>query len=322
MIPVVVIVTAFLVGFAMKYGGLCTYAAALQIVREQRFERLLAFLGAAAWVALVVIPLAWQWPGELRLGSTHHQWGMALTGGMVLGVGAWLNRGCVFGTFVQLTGGNLTYVATLLGLVAGAVAARIALVDQLPVKDQTALAAKPGLWALAGGVLAVAIVMTLVFDPSVRKRRPVSVLLIAMVLGIGGGGLFVTVDGWDFAAVLIQSGYHAWQLVPSGPTALAVYCTLSMVAGGVVAAISQNRFAWKTPGFFPSLSSLAGGALMGVATVIIPGGNDGLLLSGVPALAPHAWLGYLSMLVSMLVLLVMAPNDRGFSIGGQKHSSR
>jgi len=59
-----VILTAFAVGYAMKYGGLCTYAAALQIVRERRFERLLAFLGAAAWTALVVIPLAWAWPDE------------------------------------------------------------------------------------------------------------------------------------------------------------------------------------------------------------------------------------------------------------------
>jgi toxin CptA len=55
--------------------------------------------------------------------------------------------------------------------------------------------------------------------------------------------------------------------------------------------------------------------MMGAAAVIIPGGNDGLLLSGMPALAPHAWVGFLSMLISMLLLLALMPNDKGFSIG-------
>jgi uncharacterized membrane protein YedE/YeeE len=316
MIEMAAILTAFAVGFAMKSGGLCTYAAALQIVRERRFERLLAFLGAAAWTSLVVIPAAWLWPDVLKLSATHPHWQLALAGGVVLGVGAWLNRGCVFGTFVQLTGGNLTYVATLLGMVLGATAARIALVNRVPQKNLPALAAMPSYWIAIGGLLAILTVLTLVFDLRGRERRPVSFLLIAMVLGIGGGGLFATINGWEFAAVMIRASYHAWQLVPTGPTMIAVLSTLSMVAGGVAAAISHNRFTWQAPRLLPSLASLGGGAMMGAAAVIIPGGNDGLLLSGIPALAPHAWVGFIAMLISMLVLLVIMPNEKGFSIGG------
>jgi hypothetical protein len=315
---IITVLTAFAVGFAMKSGGLCTYAAALQIVREQRFERLLAFLGAAAWTALVVIPLAWLWPDRLSLGATHYQWGTALAGGVVLGAGAWLNRGCFFGTFVQITGGNLAYLAALPGIVAGALAARIMLAEQVPEKTQMALAASPGIWAVAGGILAFIIILTLVFDLRGKQRRPLSFLLIAIVLGVGGGALFASVSGWDFAAVMTRHAYHAWQLVPSGPTALAVYCTLAMVAGGVTAAISQGRFRWQAPALLPSLASLGGGALMGAAAVVIPGGNDGLLLSGIPVLAPHAWVGFLAMLASMLILLWQLPNDSGFSIS-KKH---
>jgi uncharacterized membrane protein YedE/YeeE len=315
MMETAAILTAFMVGFAMKSGGLCTYAAALQIVREQRFERLLAFLGAAAWAMLVVAPLAWAWPDQLKLSATHDHWLLALAGGVVLGVGAWLNRGCVFGTFVQLTGGNLTYVATLVGMVAGAVGARMVLLDWVPEKSQPSPAAMPGYWAIIAGPAAIFIVPTLVFDLRARNRRPIRFLLIAMVLGIGGGGLFAAISGWDFAAVLIRAGYHAWQLVPSGPTLIAMLCALSMVVGGVVAAVSQNRFTWRAPKPRLSLASLAGGAMMGAAAVIIPGGNDGLLLSGIPALAPHAWVGFWAMLASLLVLLVIAPNHKGFSIG-------
>ena len=314
------IVTAFLVGFAMKYGGLCTYAAALQIVREQRFERLSAFLTAAAWAALVVVPMAWFWPGEWRLSATHEQWGMAIAGGAVLGLGAWLNRGCVFGTFVQLTGGNLSYVATLAGMVAGASGAKYGVGSIAPLKLQPSLAATPGipagLWLILALVVVVAGMLEF-FARSVKtvRLRPVSGILVALVLGVGGGALFATVSGWDFASVLMQSAYHALLLSPTGPGLLAIFCTLLMVAGGIVAAVSQNTFAWQAPRLLSSLAHFFGGALMGVAAVILPGGNDGLLLSGLPALALHAILGFTLMLLTMLLLLILAPNDKGFFIG-------
>lgn len=323
MLTPVAIITAFLVGFAMKYGGLCTYAAALQIVRKRRFERLMAFLGAAAWTALVVIPLAWRWPDSLQLSATHDQWLMVLLGGALLGLGAYLNRGCVFGTFVQLTGGNLTYVATLIGMVAGAVGAKYWLSDTAPVKADPALAAAPGLWAAVWLLIALLVLIAVCIDFSAhgsRRRirlRPLSGILVGLTLGVGGGWLFAAVNGWDFTAVMMRSAWHALELTPTGPTALTVYCTLAMVAGGVAAAVSHNRFSWQAPMLMPSLASFAGGALMGVAAIILPGGNDGLLLSGVPALAPHALAGFLLMLVTMVLLLTLAPNQRGFSIAGR-----
>ena len=103
---------------------------------------------------------------------------------------------------------------------------------------------------------------------------------------------------------MVRSAYHALQIEPIGPTALAVYCTLSMVVGGIIAAPSQKRFSWQVPRFYRSLASFAGGTLMGMATALLPGGNDGLLLSGLPAFAPYALAGFVLMLLSMLLLLI------------------
>ncbi len=324
MTALLAVVAAFLVGFAMKYGGLCTYAAALQIVREQRFERLMAFLAAAAWTALLVVPLAWLHSDELQLSGTHYHWGMALMGGALLGLGAWLNRGCVFGTFVQLTGGNLTYVATLMGMVVGAVGAKYALSGIAPIRTEASLLATPDVWAVVWLLLAAVIALMHVTDFSFRTgegRRglqPVSAILVATTLGAGGGWLFAAVNGWDFATVLMRTAWHLLELAPAGPALLAISCTLSMVGGGVAAAIRQQRFTWQTPALGQSLGCFLGGALMGLAAVVLPGGNDGLLLSGIPALAPHALTGFAMMLVSMLLLLVLLPNDKGFSIPGKR----
>ncbi len=322
MIAVAVIGTAFLVGFAMKYGGLCTYTAALQIVREQRFERLMAFLGAAGWAALLVVPMAWLQPDVLQLSATHYQWRMVLLGGVLLGAGAWLNRGCIFGTFVQITGGNLDYVATLVGMVAGAVAAKYGLSDIAILRTETTLAASPGTPAMLWLMLAAlpALSRTIAWpSPGAARRlswQPLPTVFVVLTLGAGGGWLYGAVNGWNFATVLMHYAWRGLHLVPAGPSVLAAWCALTMVVGGITAAISQSRFNWQAPRVRSSMACLGGGMLMGLAAVILPGGNDGLLLSGIPAMAPHALLGFAMMLASMLLLLALLPNDKGFSIGG------
>ena len=292
------VLLAFGVGFAMKYGGLCTYAAARQWVRHQRFELLHAFLAAAAFSALLLLPMAWLQPGGLRLAMTHDQWLTALSAGLVLGAGAWLNRGCVFGTFVQLTGGNLNYLATLIGLAAGASGARLLLMDwAAPARDPAPVLASLPLLGLA---LLLALLLVLPLLWSGRRRR----LPVALMLGAGGGWLFATVGGWDFAAVVRRTLYHGLGLEASGPSRLAVYCTLAMVAGGLLAAFFNSRFSLQTLRWKTLASCFGGGGLMGAASVLLPGGNDSLVLAGLPVLAPHALIGYAAMLVALVLLLV------------------
>ncbi len=314
--------TAFAVGFAMKYGGLCTYAATLQILRGGRFERLLAFFAAAARAALVIVPSSWFRPETAMPERTHARWPPALAGGMLLVPGAHLNRGRVFGTFVQLAGGNLTYVATLFGLVAGAVGGRLWLADPAAIKTGAPLAGTPGpaafFWLSVAGLVALLHLLSGGNTPGGRRRAPLPAILVALVLGVGGGGLFAAIAGWDFAAVLTRTAYRAIDVAATGPAALAMWSTLAMVAGGIVAAVSPNRFAWQAPALMPALASLVGGALMGLGAIVLPGGNDGLLLSGIPALAPHALIGLAVMLATMLALLKLAPNDGGYSIGRRR----
>ncbi len=318
MTSLLAMVIAFGTGFAMKYGGLCTYAAAVQIVREHRFERLMAFLGAAAWAALIIVPLSWLQPDTMRLSATHERWSMVLIGGVVLGLGAWLNRGCVFGTFVQLTGGNLTYVATLMGMVAGAVGAKHALSEIAPLRTEASPLATPDMgaaaWLTLAAVIALMHITAYSFRSEERRRQLLSssAILVVLMLGVGGGWLFATVDGWDFATVLMRTAWHTLTLSSKAPSTLAVACTLSMVAGGVTAAIIRKRFTWQAPVWSHSIACLGGGILMGIAAVVLPGGNDGLLLSGLPAMAPHALLGFVLMLSSMLCLLTL-PNIMNFS---------
>jgi toxin CptA len=44
---------------------------------------------------------------------------------------------------------------------------------------------------------------------------------------------------------------------------------------------------------------LVGGVLMGWGSLLIPGGNDGLVLVGMPVLWSYAWVAFLTMCVTI-----------------------
>ncbi len=296
---VVALVTAFSVGFAMKRGGLCTYAAVVELVDEGRTRRMLSFLGAAAWAGLAVVPLAWLLPGHVMLSATHDVLAVAVLGGLLLGIGAFVNKGCFFGTFVQLVGGDLNYLATLLGLGGGVMAAHVWLAGARPATNAPALAAVPDmagmLWLAATGLAAVTLLLRAV-------RGSGAAAAIMLTLGIGGGLLFATISGWDFASVLSQYSFRLLDAGLPSPSKLAILSTLGMVAGGIWAAVSAGVFRLRGLRLSTLVLCFSGGALMGGAAYLVPGGNDGMLLKGIPSLAPHALAGYLAMLTAMLAL--------------------
>ena len=309
-------ITAFIVGFAMKRGGLCTYVAALQIVQQRTAERMFAFLGAAAWATIVIVPLSWWFPDWVKLSYTHNYIATAIAGGLIIGLGAYLNKGCMFGTFVQLVGGNSTYVATLIGMSIGAAITYQYFVEAIPITLNITQVTQPGFiaycWLLSATLFALLMLFqiklpsasknNLIKRPRLRQRQTIFIMLI---LGIGGGLLTTTVSGWDYASVLTTITFKTIDSQATGPKSLAIICALSMIAGGIYAAISADNFKIQSPQLFPFIACLAGGSLMGAAAIIIPGGNDGMLLKGIPSLASHAIIAYAIMITAMLGLIAI-----------------
>lgn len=309
-------ITAFIVGFAMKRGGLCTYAAALQIIQQHTAERMFTFLGAAAWATIVIVPLSWWFSDWVTLSYTHNYIATTIIGGLIIGLGAYLNKGCMFGTFVQLVGGNLTYVATLIGMSIGAAITHQYFAQSIPITLNTTQVAQPGLIAYCWLLFAALFALLMLFHigstndsknnaikrPQLRQRQAVFIMLI---LGIGGGLLSTTVSSWDYASVLTQITFKTLDSQAAGPETLTIICALSMIAGGIYAAISADSFNIQAPQLIPFITCFAGGSLIGAAAIIIPGGNDGMLLKGIPSLASHAIIAYVIMIAAMLGLIAI-----------------
>ena len=82
--------------------------------------------------------------------------------------------------------------------------------------------------------------------------------------------------------------------------------TAALLAGAAWGGVSAGRFRPLAPRLTALLRCTAGGALMGLGSLLIPGGNDGLLLLGMPLLWPHAWLAFAVMAVTIASWLALA----------------
>ena len=131
---------------------------------------------------------------------------------------------------------------------------------------------------------------------SARRWRPAPAMAI---LGVAGGLLYASAGEWTYLAVLSD---RTAALVATGGERVEMRMLIaaaSLLAGGMLAAQLSGRFAWQRPDVADLLRTLVGGVLMSGSAALLPGGNDVLLLYGVPSLVPYAIVGYLVIIITI-----------------------
>jgi hypothetical protein len=314
---VAVALLAFGVGFATQRGSVCGVLAARQIVETRKATRFVAFVMASLWALVAVVPLAWLTAGRLVLSPSYEGTTIALLGGALYGVGTVINGACVFGTVARTFSGNLAFLAALPGIALGA---GLGVTLGLPLLRNTRTASplsEPSLGGLALLVLAGAAVSTAVLR-MVRSHRRANVGLgqlvraarwrtsfAMMLIGVLGALLFATSGPWSYPNLMRQLGQLALGHGASFDTTT-ILGPLALMAGGATAALAGGRFVLRPLAAAQLVRSLVGGAGMGLAATLIPGGNDVLLLSALPSLALHGALAYAAMVLLQIVLLSAA----------------
>jgi toxin CptA len=128
------------------------------------------------------------------------------------------------------------------------------------------------------------------------------------VIGITFFFMFLLVGAWAYTDVLAELARGM-----AGNLAARCLLVLALFAGAMLGGYTAGR--WRnTP---PSLSQVGkcfgGGMLMGWGTLLIPGGNDGLILVGMPLLWPYAWVAFLTMCITIGAALVVERGLAGHS---------
>ena len=298
----IAIVCAALMGYAIQRGATCTVAAMQEIVTQRRANRLVALMEASFWVAgglilasLVGLPV--MRPASFAPG------GWTIAGGALLGVGAYINRACVFGAIARFGSGEWAYALTPLGFFIGCLSvaplfqamAPMRLKSPSPVLAASAWLAVPfaafAAWRL-GQAMAAARRSGLAAHIW-SSHHATSLIGITFVL------MMLTVGAWAYTDLLADLARG----MAGKPTARLILFA-ALFAGAVAGGWTAGRLRHEPPTFPAMVRCLVGGILMGWGSALIPGGNDGLILVGMPLLMPYAWIAFATMCVVIAAALI------------------
>ena len=312
------IVCVGVMGFAIQRGATCTVAAVDEVLTQRSAHRLMALLEASLWVAggLALAQLA-NLAGSMPAGHEVSAW--TVIGGALLGLGAWVNRACVFGAVARLGSGEWAYAATPVGFYVGClsvmplfsrpVAGR--LVHASPLFQVSAVIAllfvafvlwrlRPGLQALCGP------------DRVNGLRQKVWAPHAAtVVIGVCFVITLLLVGRWAYTDVLADLARAMDLKAASGVVSLLpVVLLLALYAGALIGGLTAGLWQSTRVSAAQLLRCFAGGVVMGWGSLLIPGSNDGLILIGIPLLHPYAWLAFASMFAAIALAMQISRAHR------------
>lgn len=319
---------ALCLGYAIRRGSVCAVAAAESLVLQHRTARLRSFAVAAAGSGLVIVPAHWVWPDAFVLSPGYPASISVLAAGAVFGLGARFNGACALGTLSNLTGGNLTYGVSVLGMVAGAVLVSVTglvaggVSDLRPSPLEAPTAAGVLVFLLFFATVAVAIARRMprwlraLREPGAMRLGPYRAMLL---LGVCGGLLYALAGPWTYLSVLSHRAAGLVGAVPSDDGLAAILVAGTVAAGGTIAAWRSGQFHLRWEGLRTALRCMGGGFVMGAGAATIPGGNGTMLIFGLPSVAPHALAGYAAMMVVLcLSFLATGREVRGLKAGQKR----
>ncbi len=301
---------AFIVGFATKRGSVCAVAATQQWVVFNRPARFKAFLVAAGLAGMLLIPLRWLFPEMFILAVSYDASWQCVVAGAVFGLSARLNGACAFGTLAHLTGGNLPYVMSVVGMIAGAIIGSAMFItggapEPSPVDRMNAT----GIALLALCILLAA--------PGFRRRHlknlvdaiwcrkaPLRPLTAMIIIGVCSALLYGTAGDWTYLGVLKKQALAGVR--SSNQELTAVLGAMALVSGGIWAALQSGRFKIQFGSVRVAAQCLIGGMGMGAAAAVIPGGNGALLVYGLPSASHNAITAYA--LMTIILIASFIPN--------------
>lgn len=292
---------AGVMGYAIQHSGTCMVAAIDELLDGRRTERLLALVEAGLWVSGSI--LVWrQLGGHAALPVGYLPSASSALGGILLGLGALLAGACMFGAVARIGSGQVSYVMTPFGyFIACAVFAprfgqRPPMVGGAPLLDAGWLIVPLTLFAIWRGYGAWQAARRGEFAAHVWEPHQATT-----VIGIAFSLLLILVGPWAYTSALLAlaKGQDAGIAVK-----LALFAVL--LTGAIIGGWHAGLLRLRLPQAPQSLRCLAGGALMGLGSLLVPGGNDELVLLGLPLLQPYAALAAGAMALAIVVGRLLA----------------
>jgi toxin CptA len=293
-------------GFAIQRGATCTVAAVAETLTQRKLNRLVAMIEAAIWVlGGLLLGNAFGLMGSMPLGYALSAWTVA--GAALLGVGAAVNRACVIGAIARFGNGEWVYQATSLGFYLGCLVFQIPAIHAAPraIAGASPVLMAPIWLGVAIGAWMMWHSIQFVLRPrqSRQQSAPAKLRIWApheatLIIGATFLLLLWLVGPWTYTDLLAEHARGGMSMLVKRGGLL-----LALLTGAVWAGVTAGFYKPAPIRVAGIVRCLVGGTLMGIGSVAIPGGNDGLILTGLPLLWPHAWVAFITMCASIALYL-------------------
>lgn len=287
------LVCAGIMGLAIQRGGTCTVAAVEELLTTRRPARLVAMVEASVWVGgglLLARELGIL--GGLPTGFALTHW--TLAGAVLLGLGAMLNGACVIGSIARLGSGDLAFAAMPAGYYLACAAGASLAVTPAP---QSLGGTSPAFGA-PGVMLAIFAAMAVLRVASGLRASPLSLRrgwtphAATAVIGLAFLGLLLLMGAWSYTDLLADLARAMGQGGMAPNLIARVLIGIALLAGALAGGALTGQWRRQAVAGVALMRCFCGGLLMGWGSLLTPGGNDSLVLIGMPLLWPYAWAAF------------------------------
>ncbi len=284
---------------------------------------LAAMLKAVLWVVAISVPILLFLPEIAAPNRSYAISYAAIAGGFLFGVGAATNGGCAFSTLGQLANGNLWMLTTLFGFCFGV--AGLSIIFPMTEPGQALMpllfkAPKPMIWVVLSLLwLFLCWELFRLWKSRAKSNSWVQLFFArhyrlstgALLLGVSGGMLYALHEAWTYTNALKGQVQSLWLPIEHSLT-INLLLFLALFGGMLLSAWQRGSFRlrWHRIQTWPR--HFIGGIFMGAGAVLIPGGNDTLILKSLPSLSPHAMPAAVALLcgigVTLLIMRLLTGN--------------
>lgn len=284
---ILIFALAFSLGLAIQKGSVCAVLAVEELIRSRRASRFIGFLECGMWVGIIIWALGGT-PTAPPLSGL-----MVLSVGAVLyGVGSAINGACAFGAIARLGNGRFEYLMT-----GAAAAVTLKIVNIYTVAPALTDGDTPEKISTLVPFL-VGLIVLMALRWFVRRNASFWAFAKVGVVMALIGGLGATIghlhQPWPWTDTL--------SALPD-VDALALITLLALILGALAGGIWGGRFSPNWPTLGGLRDRTFGGALMGAGIALVPGGNDALILRGIPNGSLPAVYGYFVLLLAIALVL-------------------
>ncbi|WAX98103.1 YeeE/YedE family protein (plasmid) [Aminobacter sp. NyZ550] len=195
---------AFSLGFVLNRSSTCAVIAMTELLQERKPARFVAFFECTLWGALIYA--AWQ----MTSGPQAHWSALAYTatGGVIFGVGAFVNGACAFGSVGHLGNGDTQFGFTFLGMYAVSTVASLA--NLLPAVMTSSMSLQVAAPVTLSMLVGFALLRFVIQRNNVTAYLKMTCAMLA--IGVAYATIVLLKPGWSIAHVacsIASIGIHS-----------------------------------------------------------------------------------------------------------------